>query len=67
MTRTDPGCRRTLARLRLCRMGLRRSGKLALGGYTPPRGADVQATWRRHGWLPTGRELVIIFEHREAA
>ena len=20
--------------------------------FTPTRGADVQATWRQHGWLP---------------
>lgn len=45
----------TLARLRLCRMRMRREGKLLLTGYTPTRGStvDVSQTWRRYGWRPT--------------
>lgn len=67
MTRTDPKCRRTLARQRLCRMRLRQAGMLALTGYTPEPGADVQRTWRRHGWQPSGRVCVVTVEYRPAA
>lgn len=41
---------RTLARLRLCRMRLRREGKLSLAGYNPPHGEDVQRLWIKAGW-----------------
>ena len=42
MTARDPAVRRTLARLRLCRMQLRRAGKLSLAGarYDMPHDAD---------------------------
>jgi len=48
--------RRVLARLRLCRMQLRRAGKLSLTGYEPPPVVDVQRLWRDAGWLPSRRE-----------
>ena len=42
MTARDPAVRRTLARLRLVRMQLRRAGKLSLAGakYDMPHDAD---------------------------
>lgn len=66
-TRADPAVRHTIARLRLCRMHMRRAGILALAGFTPEPGADVQRTWRRHGWTPSGRVAVGKTEFREAA
>lgn len=43
MTARDPAVRRTLARLRLCRMRLRREGKLSLAGarYDMPHNPDA--------------------------
>lgn len=53
MTHTDPAVRRTLARLRLCRMQMRRQGTLALvGAPVNLRVADVAQTWKRYGWMP---------------
>lgn len=66
-TRTDPNVRRLRARQRACRMALRRAGKLALAGYTPEAGADVQRTWRKYGWSPSGRTVVVTVEIRSAA
>ena len=45
--------RRTLARLRLCRMKMRRQGKLFTQGYRPPHGHDVERIWKAHGWRPS--------------
>lgn len=67
MTRTDPNCRRLRARQRLVRMAMRRAGLLALAGYSPEPGADVQRTWKRHGWTPSNRVAVVTVEIREAA
>lgn len=66
-TRTDPGTRRLLARQRLTRMALRRAGKLALTGYTPPAGNDVQRIWKLYGWTPSNRVLTVTTEVRAAA
>lgn len=46
--------RRTLARLRLQRMAMRREGKLLTQGHriTPSAATDVRATWAKHGWEP---------------
>lgn len=48
-----PACRRALARLRLCRMAMRRQGKLYAAGYEPPAGSSVQRLWREAGWRPS--------------
>lgn len=51
MTAADPAVRRTLARLRLVRMQMRRAGTLALAGAKVNlRTADVARTWRKAGW-----------------
>lgn len=63
----DPAVRRLRARQRLCRMRMRAAGLLALSGYTPQPGADVQRTWKRHGWTPSGRVAVVTVEYRPAA
>lgn len=58
LTRDDPACRRTLARLRACRMAMRRAGiGLAIDGarVTPAAKTDVRRTWKRHGWRPGRR------------
>lgn len=47
MTARDPACRRTLARLRLVRMQLRREGKLALTGARYDMSDDPEAFRRR--------------------
>lgn len=65
--RTEPGVRRLMARRRLCRMAMRKAGLLALAGYTPPSGADVQSTWRKYGWVPANRVAVVTVEIRSAA
>lgn len=53
MTPDNPATRRTLARLRLARMHLRRQGKLTLAGAPVTwRETDVRATWMRAGWKP---------------
>lgn len=52
-------CRRTLARLRLVRMVMRREGKLALQGRPVNlRATDVQQTWRARNWTPPSQEGV---------
>jgi len=53
MTRTND-VRRTLARLRLVRMRMRRQGALVLQGRPVSNAActDVQLTWFAHGWRP---------------
>ena len=57
MNRTDPAVRRTLARLRLVRMEMRREGKLALQGKPVNlREADVQKLWRLYDWTPREQE-----------
>ena len=48
-----PACRRVRARMRLCRMKLRREGKLYAAGYEPPVGSSVQRLWREAGWRPS--------------
>jgi hypothetical protein len=45
--------RRTLARLRLCRMRLRRAGRLRAAGYVPPQGSDPRVVWAAAGWEPS--------------
>lgn len=67
MTRSDPACRRLRARQLRCLRQLRRAGKSWLAGYTPEPGADVQRTWRKYGWQPSGRECVVTVEYRSAA
>lgn len=67
MNKSEPAVRRLRARQRYCRMAMRRAGLLALAGYTPPPTTDVQATWRRHGWEPSGKVAVVSIEIREAA
>jgi hypothetical protein len=52
MTRKDKSTHRTLARLRLCRMAMKRSGKYMPNTYVAAAGTDVQRTWRRAGWTP---------------
>lgn len=52
---TVPTVRKVQARLRLCRIRLRKAGKLTIAGYSPPNGnitGDCQAVWRQHGWEP---------------
>lgn len=65
--RSDPAVRLLCARRRLCRMRMRREGKLALAGYAVPQGADVQSIWRRYGWSPTNRVVVVTVQIKEAA
>lgn len=66
-TRYEPACRKLRARQRLCRMGMRRAGKLALAGYRPPEGAGVERIWRLYGWQPSNKVAVVTVEIRAAA
>lgn len=44
--------RRVLARLRMCRMQMRREGKLALQGKPVNlKAANVRKTWELYGWV----------------
>ena len=62
----NPACRITRARQLRCMRRMRREGRLALSGYTPPIAVDVQATWRKYGWTPAGTTLVVHLERMAA-
>ena len=60
MSARDPATRRTLARLRLVRMDMRRENKLALQGraITCAASTDVAKTWRLYDWAPPSQRRV---------
>ena len=60
VTRADPATRRTLARLRLVRMELKREGKHVLQGraITCAASTDVAKTWRLYDWAPPSQRGV---------
>jgi hypothetical protein len=60
LTRSDPACRKTLARLRLRRWQMRKAGirRITDGAMlTPAAQTDVRVTWMRHGWQHTGEGM----------
>ena len=68
LTLADPACRHLRARQLRCMRRMKRAGLLALAGYVPPPlNSDIQQTWRRHGWQPSGRVAVVTIEYRAAA
>jgi hypothetical protein len=56
MTSNHPAVRRTLARLRLTRMAMKRAGRYMPGGYRKAVETDVTLTWARYGWRPPERK-----------
>lgn len=61
MSRIDPiATRRTLARLRLVRMEMRREGRLVLQGkaVTSAASTDVAKVWAAYGYTPPSQRRV---------